>query len=60
MSMTSLDYGKYAIFIWPALAVTAAVLIWMVADSLLRARYWQKKVQALEAARALQGAKPAP
>ena len=60
MSMTGLDYGKYAIFIWPALAVTAAVLIWMVADSLLRARYWQKKVQALEVARAHQGAKPAP
>ena len=60
MSMSSLDYGKYAIFIWPALAVTAGVLIWMVADSLLRARYWQKKVQALEAARALPGAKPAP
>jgi hypothetical protein len=36
------------------------VLIWMVADSVLRARYWQKKVQALEAARAHQGAKPAP
>ena len=60
MSMSSLDYGKYAIFIWPALAVTAGVLIWMVADSLLRARYWQKKVRALEAARAHQGAKPAP
>ncbi len=60
MSMTSLDYGKYAIFIWPALAVTAAVLAWMVADSLLRARYWQKKVQVLEAARAQPGEKPAP
>jgi len=60
MSMTSLDYGKYAIFIWPAVAVTAAVLVWMVADSLLRARYWRKKVQALEAERAQPGAKPAP
>jgi len=60
MSMTSLDYGKYAIFIWPAVAVTAAVLAWMVADSLLRARYWRKKVQALEAERAQPGAKPAP
>jgi len=60
MSMTSLDYGKYAIFIWPAVAVTAAVLVWMVADSLLRARYWRKKAQALEAERAQPGAKPAP
>ena len=58
--MTGLDYGKYAIFIWPAVAVTAAVLVWMVADSLLRARYWRKKVQALEAERAQPGAKPAP
>ncbi len=60
MSMTGLDYAKYAIFIWPAVAVTAAVLAWMVTDSLLRARYWQKKVQALEAERARPGAKPAP
>lgn len=58
--MTGLDYGKYAIFIWPAIAVTAAVLIWMVADSVLRARYWQKKVLALETARAQSGEKPAP
>jgi heme exporter protein D len=58
--MTGLDYGKYAIFIWPAVAVTAAVLAWMVTDSLLRARYWHKKVQALEAERAQPGAKPAP
>ena len=60
MSMTSLDYGKYAIFIWPAVAVTAVVLAWMVTDSLLRARYWHKKVQTLEAERAQPGAKPAP
>lgn len=50
--MILLDFGKYAIFIWPALGVTAGVLVWMVADSVLRARYWAKRASALEAERA--------
>ena len=49
--MTHLDFGKYAIFIWPALTVTAIILTWMAVDSLLRARYWAKRVRALESDR---------
>lgn len=56
--MTALDFGKYAIFIWPALGITAAVLVWMVADSVLRARFWAKRASALEAEHA--GRNPTP
>lgn len=58
--MTLPEFGKYAIFIWPALGVTAGVLIWMVADSLLRARYWAKRAGALEADRAGRTQSPLP
>ncbi|HEY1751641.1 MAG TPA: heme exporter protein CcmD [Caulobacteraceae bacterium] len=34
---------KYAAFVWPAYAVTALTFIWMVADTLLRARRWRKQ-----------------
>ncbi len=49
--MIHLDMGKYAIYVWPVYAVTAVVLIWMLADSLARARRWRRKVEALEQAR---------
>ena len=39
--MLGLDMGKYAIFVWPAYGVTALVLLWMVFDSLGRARRWR-------------------
>lgn len=35
--MLDLDAGAYAAFVWPAFAITAGVLIWMVADSLAKA-----------------------
>lgn len=46
--MLDLDAGKYALFVWPAFAVTAAVLGWMVADSLVRARKWKRALERLE------------
>ena len=49
--MMNFDYGKYALFIWPAFALTGAALVWMVADTLLRARYWRRQAQMLEAKR---------
>lgn len=45
--MPDLDAGIYAPYLWPAFAITAAVLGWMVIDSLLAAR------RARDAARAL-------
>jgi heme exporter protein D len=47
--MFDFDAGKYAIFVWPAYAITAVVFIVMIADSLLRARRWRKAVEAREA-----------
>jgi heme exporter protein D len=35
--MLDLDAGTYAAFVWPAFAISAGVLIWMVADSLASA-----------------------
>jgi heme exporter protein D len=46
--MPDLDAGKYALFVWPAFAVTAAVIAWMVADSLGRARRWKREAERLE------------
>ena len=44
-----LDMGKYAVFVWPAYAVTAVVLAAMIADSLARARRWRRQVERREA-----------
>jgi heme exporter protein D len=40
--------GKYAMFIWPAYAVSALAFAWMLLDSLLSARRWKRKAEALE------------
>jgi heme exporter protein D len=39
---------KYAAFIWPAYAVTAVGFAWMVLDTLLRARRWRRRAEALQ------------
>ncbi len=49
--MLHLDMGRYALFVWPVYAITAAVLAWMVIDSLGRARRWRREVQRLEGGR---------
>ena len=48
-------HDKYALFVWPAYAVTALAFAWMVVDTLLRVRAWRRRVDQLEAA-----PKPAP
>ena len=45
--MIHLDMGKYALFVWPVYAISAAVLIWMLVDSLVRARRWRREVERL-------------
>ncbi|HTI68126.1 MAG TPA: heme exporter protein CcmD [Caulobacteraceae bacterium] len=44
--MPDLHTGPYAAFIWPAYALTAAALVWMVADTLMRARAWKARAEA--------------
>ncbi|MDB5470805.1 MAG: hypothetical protein JWR84_2365 [Caulobacter sp.] len=36
--MFDVEFGQYAPYIWSAFAITAVVLVWIVADSLLAAR----------------------
>lgn len=45
--MIDLDLGQYAAFVWPAMAATAVVFAWMVADSLARARRWRREAERL-------------
>lgn len=45
--MLDLDAGKYALFVWPAYAVTAAVVAGMVWTSLAHARRWRRRYEAL-------------
>lgn len=45
--MPDLDAGKYALFVWPAFAVTAIGFAWMIADTLARARRWKAQVDRL-------------
>ncbi|WP_426010639.1 heme exporter protein CcmD [Caulobacter sp. DWR2-3-1b2] len=45
------DAGKYAIYLWPAFALTAIVFVWMIADSLVSARRWRREAERLQALR---------
>ena len=40
-----LDAGRYAAFVWPAYAVSAAVIGALVADTLWRARRWRREAE---------------
>lgn len=51
MTMLDLDPGKYGAFLWPAFAISAFVIGWMVVDSLSRAARWRKEAERLEALR---------
>ena len=46
-----MDMGRYAAFVWPAYAISAAGFIWMIADTFLRARRARGEVTRLEAER---------
>jgi heme exporter protein D len=39
------DAGEYAVYVWPAYGISAAVIGWLVADSLLRARKWRRRAE---------------
>lgn len=44
--MPSFEAGKYAFYIWTAYGLSAAVVLWCVADSLVRARLWRRRAEA--------------
>jgi heme exporter protein D len=46
------DAGEYAAYVWPAYGITALVIGWLVADSLLRSRRWRKRAEARKSERA--------
>jgi heme exporter protein D len=41
-------HDKYAVFIWPAYGATLLVFVWMLVDTLARARRWRRRAEALE------------
>lgn len=43
------DAGKYAVYVWPAFAVSAAAFVWMIAGSLLLSRRWKRETERLQA-----------
>ena len=49
--MFDFDAGKYAIYVWGAYGAAGAALLWMVADTCARARYWRRKAEQAEARR---------
>jgi heme exporter protein D len=49
------DAGKYAVYVWPAFALTAAAFVWMIAESLASARRWRREAERLQALREAQG-----
>jgi len=42
------DAGKYALFLWPAYGLSAATLIGLIAESLLRSARWRREAEARE------------
>ena len=54
--MPDLDLGKYAAFIWPAYAITAAMFAVLIAASLNHARRWRARAEALAAQASDRGA----
>jgi heme exporter protein D len=51
MDIFDFDAGKYALYVWGAWGATALVFLWMVADSVLRARTWRRRAERAEQAR---------
>lgn len=43
------DAGKYAIYLWPAFAVSAVAFAWLIGDSLATARRWRREAERLQA-----------
>lgn len=46
--MLDFNAGKYAPYVWPAYAITAAVLSLVVAETLARARRWRRALEHIQ------------
>jgi heme exporter protein D len=46
----ALSAGRYGVFVWPAYGVTALGFVWMIIDTLARARRWRREANRLERA----------
>jgi heme exporter protein D len=42
------SHDKYALFVWPAYAITALVFAWMVLDTVIRAGQWRRRAERSE------------
>lgn len=40
-----MSHDKYALFVWPAYAITAVVFGWMIIDTIVRAGRWRRKAE---------------
>ncbi|HEX4181463.1 MAG TPA: heme exporter protein CcmD [Caulobacteraceae bacterium] len=52
--MLDFNAGKYAVFVWPAYALTVIVITALVVDTLARARRWRRAVEQAERTAALE------
>ena len=43
--MLDFNAGKYAVFVWPAYAITAVVFLVLIADTLARAGRWRRAAE---------------
>ena len=43
-----MSHDKYALFVWPAYAITALVFAWMVVDTVIRAGRWRRQAERAE------------
>jgi len=50
------EAGKYALYLWPAYGLSAVVIAALIAEAVLKARYWSRKTEALDG----KSATPAP
>jgi heme exporter protein D len=53
--MLDFNAGKYAPYVWPAYAITAAVLGLMITESLARARRWRRALEHIQKAQMHKG-----
>ena len=44
--MPSFDVGKYGFYVWSAYGVSLLVIVWLVVDTVVRARAWKRAAEA--------------
>ncbi len=49
--IAALPGGKYAVYIWPAYAISVVAFAWMILDTVVKAARWRRRARELEAER---------